>query len=138
MGSGGSGIDGRNGETLEGLSWNTAVELAIQLSEMIVGNDGAKRTLFLDRGGPGGLKDRIGAIAIGWEVLDPPVSEVVALEVLVNDDADERRLSVSPGVEKTEPSIEELLLRSDISDPVRLNCLLGGLSGVARFGDAVF
>jgi len=139
-GSGGSGIDGRNtGETSIGLSSNTAVELAIQLSEMIVGKDGAKRTLFLERAGTGGLKNRIGAI--GWEILDPPVSfEAVLLEVLVNDDAEERREPASSGVEKIESSIaestEELLLCADTSDADRLYSLFGGreFSGVERFG----
>jgi hypothetical protein len=143
-GSGGSGIEGRKtGETSGGLSSNTAVELAMQLSEMIVGKEGAKRTLFLERGGTGGLRNRIGAI--GREVLDSLVSfEAELLEVLVKDDAEERREPASSGVEKIESAIsestEELLLCADTSDPDRLYSLLGGrkFSGVERFGHVLF
>lgn len=120
---------------------------AMQLSDMIVGSDGAKPGLFRGRGGAegfrncggGGFRNCKGSVFWGaccWIIF----SVVVLLAILVNEDADERREFASHGSEKSNSSsiesIEEVLLCADDDDPDRFNSRLAGskCSGGERGG----
>ena len=122
---------------------------AMQLSDMMVGSDGAKPDLFRSLGGAegfrncggGSLRNCKGAVVWGaccWIVF----SVVVLLAILVYDDADERREFASHGSEKSNSSsiesIEEVLLCADDADPDRFSSRLAGseCSGGERDGVA--
>lgn len=110
---------------------------AMQLSDMMVGSDGAKPDLFRSRGGAegfrncrgGGFRNSRGAVSWGgcfWDIF----SVVVLLAILVYDDPEERREFASHGSEKSNSSsiesIEEVLLWADDDDPDRFNSRLAG------------
>lgn len=122
---------------------------AMQLSDIMVGSDGAKPDLFRGRGGAegfrncggGGFRKCTGAVCWG-ACCGVIFSVVVLLAMLVYDDADERREFASHGSEKSNSSsiesIEEVLLCADDADPDRFNSRLAGsdCSGGERGGVA--
>lgn len=114
---------------------------AMQLSDIMVGSDGANPDLFRGRGGVdsfrncggGGFRNSTGAVsravsrgACFWDIF----SVVTLLAILVYDDADERREFASHVSEKSNSSsiesIEEVLLCADDDDPDRFNSRLAG------------
>lgn len=110
---------------------------AMQLSDMMVGSEGAKPFLFRGRDGAegfrncgdGGFRNDTGVIS--WGACCRIVFSVVALlAILVKDDADDRREFASQGSEKSNSSsiesIEEVLLCVDDDDPDRFNSRSAG------------
>lgn len=130
-GAGGGGVE----ITMGHISETLVADPLMQPSDMMVGSDGANATRFRERGA--GFKRRIGAIGLVtfWGAAS---SRVILLDMLVYDDAEERRESESQGSEKMESSIaesiDELLLCADEPDSERLYSLLtrSGLAGVER------
>lgn len=111
--------------------------LAMQLSDIMVGRDGAKPPLFRGRDGVAGFRNcggsafRNGTGGVSWGDGSWIMFSVVALlAMLVNDDAEERREFASHGSEKSNSSstesIEEVLLCADDDDPDRFNSRLAG------------